>query len=50
MVGDPREVLIRLADSWKASALIVGSRGENRLTSFFLGKVGYQGSYVGFWP
>ncbi len=37
--GDPRDVLVRQAEDWKADTIFVGARGLGRVERFLLGSV-----------
>jgi nucleotide-binding universal stress UspA family protein len=39
MQGDPKRVLLDLADHWRADSIFVGARGHSRLERFLLGSV-----------
>lgn len=39
LLGDPRQVLLKVAKTWKADALFIGSRGLNAVDRFLLGSI-----------
>jgi nucleotide-binding universal stress UspA family protein len=39
LAGDPKHVLVKEAESWKADCIFVGARGLTHLKRFFMGGV-----------